>query len=415
MPGIPLLHTNEDLLRGDDVLMPVPNCDRQHSETAYFPCLPVRSSMCEFTYRLRSSIQHFNLQQSTTLQNNPIRNTRGLVSSPSTGSLHIPLQRICPFLPACISRGRKSAFIPATTVNGIPEPHRKMAAATSASHRKMAAATTEPRRKMSVATSEPRRKMSVATSEPHRKMATAKHEPSDKMAAATPEPSDKMATATTEPSFKLDATTTEPSAIMAPIFVPLGLLVEYEGMSWSPESAPDCSCPRVSSRLSTRARSSPRVSSRLSTRARSTPRASSRLSTRARSSPRASYIAMVGVAKATEASPPWCHEGPDSPWCPEVPNPPWRSKTPDPPWRPPYLSSPPLSSVCRSPGRPPPPPRLFHPRLFHPRCVDAPTGRGRYCHSLTFSGLHFPVSLLSFTCSHSVITRTCSQSALHHH
>ncbi|ROL43001.1 hypothetical protein DPX16_5554 [Anabarilius grahami] len=31
---------------------------------------------------------------------------------------------------------------------------------------------------------------------------------------------------------------TEPSAIMTPTLVPLGLLVETEGMSWNPESAP---------------------------------------------------------------------------------------------------------------------------------------------------------------------------------
>ncbi|ROL42497.1 Protein LIAT1 [Anabarilius grahami] len=55
--------------------------------------------------------------------------------------------------------------------------------------------------------------------------------------AASPEPRHKMA-ATPEPRRKMAAATPEPSAIMVSTFVPLGLLVEYEGMSWSPDMAP---------------------------------------------------------------------------------------------------------------------------------------------------------------------------------
>ncbi|ROL55539.1 Ovoinhibitor [Anabarilius grahami] len=69
--------------------------------------------------------------------------------------------------------------------------------------------------------------------------ANATPEPCHKMAAVQ-EPHRKMAAATPEPSFKMDTAITEPSAVMPlPTLVPLGLLVEYEGMSWNPEMAPD--------------------------------------------------------------------------------------------------------------------------------------------------------------------------------
>ncbi|ROL52190.1 hypothetical protein DPX16_6067 [Anabarilius grahami] len=197
----------------------------------------------------------------------------------------------------------------------------------------------------------PPKKMAAATSKPRHKMAATKPKPPRKMAAAVPEPQGKMADAAPGPQCKMATAKPEPSLLSVPTPVPLGLLVEYKGMSGSPTPDP---APVVHEPAPFLQEPAPVVHEPAPVVHEPAP-AHEPLPTH---EPAPFYEPFLPPLKLPKKppEPPRHPTAPDSPRPPEAPEPPRPPEAPepprppkllDPPWRPPYLSEPPPAPAFR--------------------------------------------------------------------